>query len=629
MTDDYPLGNLKFVNKVEVDEVFRMPIPKDLITDAIRNSNYYKKYLEMAARKPRQPTTMIGEEVEKKKQAPKAGKSKQPTPAEQLKPVKKKISKPTPSKKIHKGKRSDHLVDEEDEEGQPASEPQVEDDEYNLKRGIQMSLESLQAPIDGVVVREPDPGFIQKLPDVKGNGKGRRTPVTHDASTRPSVQPQDDTSANVVHDTSSPTDSTNNAETAADMEQSNSENNTEILNVVEEQGEEVSNTMALDERTAGPNYEPMHEDFIATVYPEVRENLKLTTEEQVHLENPPSSSVTLLSMKNLKDAFTFGDQFINDKSTKEEPRKANVESEVESMVIVPIHQASSSVPPLSNPIINLSPPKLVSPPVQEPIFTTTTATTTTLPPPPPPPLQSITDLDLATYVFALEIRSADFEQKNKQDNSSSCIQALTKSCKRRCDDQDPPPTPPKDSDQKAPLSYSKKKLASLFVQPVNDNLIPDDMHLSKLEDGELFDSDFLRALEELVPSLWTKSESSYDISSAYGISHCWFKCKEFYITRHSAPSDRNAVRSYMKILSVVSLKAFSKYGYIFLKEIVLRRVDYKEYKISEADFKNLHPNDFGDMYLLNLQGKLNHLSGAEKVHLSTAVVYLWLLCVNV
>ncbi|GJS94544.1 hypothetical protein Tco_0801512 [Tanacetum coccineum] len=110
---------------------------------------------------------------------------------------------------------------------------------------------------------------------------------------------------------------------------------------------------------------------------------------------------------------------------------------------------------------------------------------------------------------------------------------------------------------------------------------------------------------------------------AYGISHWWFKRKEFYITRHSAPSDRCAVKSHMRILSVVSLKTFFRYGYTYLREIVLRRADYKEYKISEADFKNLHPNDFEDMYLLHLQGKLNHLSGADKVHLFNAV-NLWI-----
>ncbi|GJS17204.1 hypothetical protein Tco_0411676 [Tanacetum coccineum] len=51
----------------------------------------------------------------------------------------------------------------------------------------------------------------------------------------------------------------------------------------------------------------------------------------------------------------------------------------------------------------------------------------------------------------------------------------------------------------------------------------------------------------------------------------------------------------MRILSVVSLKTYERYGYTFLKEIVLRRDDYKEYKISEADFKNLHPNDFENL----------------------------------
>ncbi|GJR89217.1 hypothetical protein Tco_0213228 [Tanacetum coccineum] len=93
-------------------------------------------------------------------------------------------------------------------------------------------------------------------------------------------------------------------------------------------------------------------------------------------------------------------------------------------------------------------------------------------------------------------------------------------------------------------------------------------------------------LEELVPSLWIESKREYDISAAYGISHWWFERKEFYITRHIAPYDRRLVRSHI--------------------------ADYKEYKISEADFKNLHPNDFEDLYLLHLQGNLNHLSGAYK-----------------
>nr|GEY20140.1 hypothetical protein [Tanacetum cinerariifolium] len=71
---------------------------------------------------------------------------------------------------------------------------------------------------------------------------------------------------------------------------------------------------------------------------------------------------------------------------EEEPGKANMETKVESMVSVPIHQASSSVPPLSTPVIDISPPKLSLPPIQEPTVTATTSTITTkLPLPPPPP----------------------------------------------------------------------------------------------------------------------------------------------------------------------------------------------------------------------------------------------------
>ncbi|GJR14909.1 hypothetical protein Tco_0797561 [Tanacetum coccineum] len=121
------------------------------------------------------------------------------------------------------------------------------------------------------------------------------------------------------------------------------------------------------------------------------------------------------------------------------------------------------------------------------------------------------------------------------------------------------------------------------------------------------------------PSLWVESERDYDISAAYGITHWWLRRKQFYINKHSEPSDREAVRSQMRILSVIRVKTFEKYGYNYLREIILRRADYKEYKISKKDFKNLHPNDFEDLYLLNIQDKLNHLSKSDKIHLHTAV----------
>ncbi|GJZ74728.1 hypothetical protein Tco_0639193 [Tanacetum coccineum] len=55
--DDFLLGNLKFILKGETSEVFGMAIPKQLITQAIQQSLYYPKYLEMVAKNTKKNTT--------------------------------------------------------------------------------------------------------------------------------------------------------------------------------------------------------------------------------------------------------------------------------------------------------------------------------------------------------------------------------------------------------------------------------------------------------------------------------------------------------------------------------------------------------------------------------------------
>ncbi|GJS85173.1 retrovirus-related pol polyprotein from transposon TNT 1-94 [Tanacetum coccineum] len=767
--DDFLLGNLKFIPKVQAKE------------------------------------------GGKKKTTPKADKPVKPAPAKQPKPkpVKEKSTKPTPLQKAKKGKvqkvrngKSPLKLIDEDEEVHHKLEPQ------------------------GV-------GRLQQL--------------------KRHVQPQDDASANIVRDSPSPAD----AETRADTDITTSIANTEVLYAKDVQGKEISHTVVLEEKIAKldegqagsdlgktpesrplpehkhmdedqarpnpgkshealaiPNLEPMHDDSIATIYPKVHESLKHTTEEHVYLENPLSLSGTLSSMKNLDDAFTFNDQFLNDKPTEEEPGKTIMETKAKSMVIVPIHEASTLVPPLSTPIIDLSPPKPVSFPLQEPIIAATTeATTTTLPLPPPPQQQSTTDSSLASRILMLEQRyllhkinhtinevlkeavhvallaslrdrfrelpEADMKEILHQRMFESgsykslpehvalyeALEASMKHANRAgflaekdkydsdASGSKQPPAPQssawKTSDTRvAPSSSSKQKFVPHSKQPVEDVPIPDDVNISDSKDTDtthlpkiktkpdwlkpvleedrpttlepdwviplndlsktennwanalassyqdLDEYKLLRqtgdissfinwfckrirkkklskadsegpafkvvrpfhdnnislqfhmeechllltdqvdlvnpeghrvvpdmskplplggppgqlkaaqypdfGLKELVPSLWIESERDYDISATYGITHWWFKCKEFYITRHNAPSDRSTVRSYMWILSIVSLKTISRYGYTYLKEIVLRIADYKEYKVSESDFKNLHPNDFEDMYLLHL-----------------------------
>nr|GEW94483.1 hypothetical protein [Tanacetum cinerariifolium] len=127
-------------------------------------------------------------------------------------------------------------------------------------------------------------------------------------------------------------------------------------------------------------------------------------------------------------------------------------------------------------------------------------------------------------------------------------------------------------------------------------------------------------LEQMVPDqFWIEEECKYDIAAMYGISHWWFQRQRFYIDRHTSEGDRGAVRTHMRILSVVRIEVFSLYGYDYMKKIVLRRAYLNEHVITEQDFNYLYPSDFEDLYLLNLQGHLNHLPPKDKKILSTAV----------
>ncbi|GJS57377.1 hypothetical protein Tco_0652161 [Tanacetum coccineum] len=72
------------------------------------------------------------------------------------------------------------------------------------------------------------------------------------------------------------------------------------------------------------------------------ENLKLLTEGEVRLEEPASSAGTLSSLQNLDKELSFTNQFLAEKPQEDEPKKTNIEAEVQSMVTVPIHQDTSN-----------------------------------------------------------------------------------------------------------------------------------------------------------------------------------------------------------------------------------------------------------------------------------------------
>ncbi|GKD07114.1 hypothetical protein Tco_1186799 [Tanacetum coccineum] len=100
------------------------------------------------------------------------------------------------------------------------------------------------------------------------------------------------------------------------------------------------------------------------------------------------STRTLSSRQNLDKELSFTNQFFIEKPQEEELEKTNTESEVQSMVTVPILQDTSSVPSMTSPVIDLTVSHPVSITIHTPLPTstatvTTTTTTTSLQPPPP------------------------------------------------------------------------------------------------------------------------------------------------------------------------------------------------------------------------------------------------------
>nr|GEX21341.1 hypothetical protein [Tanacetum cinerariifolium] len=163
----------------------------------------------------------------------------------------------------------------------------------------------------------------------------------------------------------------------------------------------------------------------------------------------------------------------------------------------------------------------------------------------------------------------------------------------------PPPLPPLSTNQEgqshgstAPSSLKTAALAEYKAWTMTNTRIrssisstPEDLHVD----------------DDIAPDAQAHSSDDEDIGNAY-IS--------------------TAVRTHMRILSVVRIKVFSMYGYDYMKKIVFRRADLNEHINAKRDFKYLYLSDIEDLYLLNLQGHQNHLPPKDKKIFTTAV-NLW------
>ncbi|GJZ10337.1 retrovirus-related pol polyprotein from transposon TNT 1-94 [Tanacetum coccineum] len=436
-TKESVLGYLKFSAKGTKQEVFRMSIPNELITDDIRCVQYYNAYLEKVAKHQRY---LAGEEV-------RATLKPKPVPAKHKEKKRKLVTETSKAPSLAKRSKADmvakkrtkksspRLVDEFVDEGVPENEPRIGDEEADLQKALEESLKDVhsvrQGPLPPVVIREPESGKFQPLPEVPGKGKDK---VGEEQAAQVLLNLQTPKKKSPAKQyifqrrTPAPTEHSGHEESSSlyaklGLSDSDTESDEEMPPVVtsgaQDEGQAGLNPgddaapqpQSTPVVHAGPNLEhtdveatdasnrphpeQMDEGFISTAYFKVQENLKLTVEEPVIPEEPASSTGTLSSLQHLAKDFSFGDQFFNDKPSEADNEKTTANTEAESMVSVTIHQDTSAIPLMTSPVIDVT-SRSDSPNIHRPLPTTATVTatttmTTTTYPLPPQPQQSATD----------------------------------------------------------------------------------------------------------------------------------------------------------------------------------------------------------------------------------------------
>ncbi|GJX80490.1 hypothetical protein Tco_0328639 [Tanacetum coccineum] len=357
--------------------------------------------------------------------------------------------------------------------------------------------------------------------------------------------------------------------------------------------------------------------FQPIIYLKFQESLKFLANEHVILEDPLSSTRTLSSMKNLEDAYAIGDQFINDKSTNDEPGKLQCEkAKVVSRICSNISSSSSVFTALEKKLFDLEQTnKNLDNTTQNLRSRVYTLELRDLP-------YKINEAVLTKFKRALNSPTSSpsrplqriirrrYERNASPEDRDEFLDEKDKSRKRQRDDQDHPPPPP-DSDQSKRRRHDVGSLANALAttyQALAENSLLEktgDMqtfmnwYCQKMGKTELTQEDLegqsyevanpegdqvkidiskplplsgppghMKAacyhdfgLELLIPEhMWIDDICTYDISASYGISHWWFNRQKFYIDRHTAESSRKVVRTHTRILSVVRIKSYSRYG---------------------------------------------------------------------
>ncbi|GKA85110.1 retrovirus-related pol polyprotein from transposon TNT 1-94, partial [Tanacetum coccineum] len=605
-TEEPILGYLKFSAKGTKREVFGMPIPNELITDDIRGADYYDAYLKKVAKHQRY---LAGEEVsDPDSPAPKPAKSTKPKITKQAKPVapkaatkkpqpaptkpkekKRKQAKETteatpPAKRAKAGKvakkrtlkKSQQLVEEFVDEGIPLTKPGFGDLEADTQRAIVESLKDAhgapRGPLPPVVFRETNTGKFQPLPEVEGKGKEK---VSAEQATQVLLNLQTPKKKSQAEQyifqrrTSAPTEPSGHDESSSlYVELGLTESQAGPVPGIQDEGQAGPDPGMQDKDQAEPNpddvaeYQPlstpgvyvgpnlehtdaeatdatsqpqpgqMDEEFTTTAYLNVQENLKLTVDEPVIPEEPASYTRT------------FHNKFPQIPSSDLTGQTNNWASALKS---------------------------------------------TYTPPPENSLLAQIGDIATLMDWYCKKQGISKLTQKDMEGPAYEIVKVFhpdvvhlqfqMEECHKLLTDQV----------DDAILRYNVSKPLPLGGDPGHVTIQPDfffnkdleyirygrkirrhALSISKMKAAYYPDV----GLEQMVPDqMWIEEECKYDVAAMYGISHWWFQRQRFYIDQHTSEGDRRAVRTHMRILSVVRIEVFPMYGYNYMKKIVLCRAD--------------------------------------------------------
>nr|GEY92721.1 histone deacetylase 14 [Tanacetum cinerariifolium] len=728
------LGYLKFSANGTKREVFEMPIPASLITADIQEVSYYQEYLANVAKYRRYLAGETGSDPDSpapkstkparkpKSTAPKAPPrpsistpvtSAQPAPTSApAKPQEKKRKQTTEtSDKPPKAKKSIYgfigkkrtLKEHESGKYQPLPEPKRKSpaDQHIFQRRTSTPTESSRHDEPSYAeLRQSESEESEKVvlgADEGGQGEGQAGP---DPGSQAEGQTRSDFGAHDEGQAGSNPDEISEGQAGPDPCNAGADVQSIPSPVIHPRSDRKHMDLDVADVSPQPSTEQLDEGFTVTAYPKVQENLKLTVEEQVLLEDPSSSSGTLSSLQHMSKDISFGDLFFRHKPP-ESPK---------------VHQQFKATT----------------------TETTITTTTTTLPPP-PAQQQSTAEALMMKRIGELEHIMANLIQENKEmeerldkhdwamqaplrnrfrdlpkadmkeilhqrmwetesykshedhiqlfkaleksmnhDHSEELAQDLAEARKKKKKGRESPKTPPGSSKTAASDEYQAWTTTDIRLRPsislthadleIYEDMGPDEQahssddedigsaHIPKasalasnysppLEDSLLTQTDDIatfmdwfckrRGITELTPQ--DLEGPAFEIFKVFhpDVIHLQYQMEERHklltnnmddpILKHNIinplPLGGPPVRTHMRILSVVQIKVFSMYGYDYMKKIVLRRTDLNEHVIAKRDFKYLYPDDFEDLYLLNLQLHLNHLPSKDKKILTTTDKY--------